>query len=145
MLAIAVQGLQQQLVGIARGTLAADCSFMRWAALPSQVQRHPEHDQKQRNRDNRTRPGYLVIDRPPINQSREVIYLIGVIQRVRAGALDIVKEPVGNFGDAEIQCGCGERQDNNRDRQPSRQSLLMKDVAFFRDECGGGDDDAVKR
>jgi hypothetical protein len=59
-----------------------------------------------------------------------VIYLIGVIQRVRAGALDIVKESVGNFGDAETQCGRGERQDNNRDRQPSRQPLLMKDVAF---------------
>jgi hypothetical protein len=74
---------------------------MGCAALLSQVQRHPKHDQKQGYRDYRKRPGYLVIDRPPINQGREVIYLIGVIQRCRAGALDIVKEAVGNFGDAE--------------------------------------------
>src|ERR1035437_3649680 len=89
------------------------CHFSLAAILLFPIKRHPEHRQEQRKREDRKRPSNLVIHRPPINQGRESIYLVGEIQLFGRTALNIIEEPIRNFGNAETQCCCDERQDDN--------------------------------
>src|SRR5579863_7841960 len=112
--------------------------------LPFPTERHPKHNQEQRKRDNRTRPSNLVIYRPPIDQIRKVTYFSGIIQLVSRAAVNVVEKRIRNLGNAEAQCRCGERQDDDCRRQPSGQSTSMKDIAFFRGKGGGSDDNSVE-
>jgi hypothetical protein len=86
-------------------------SIVSFAILLFPIKRHPEHRQEQRKREDRKRPSNLVIHRPPINQGREAIYLVGEIQLFGRTALNIIEEPIRNFGNAETQCCC-DRFDN---------------------------------